>query len=696
MKEEEQLFIKKDKIIQFISSRKNTKYNVRKQMRDAIYFDKCRLLNNNESAYVWKDIYNQKEEVIIVLSSSVDSYYLFDYYYLRLKKHHVKINAVVQATENYCSKNIKNFRVFNIKELSDTQKESCLFIIFEIDNYNYILKLLKKYKIKRICNLFALEIKNENIFLHIIRSKRCLGKMFSEMISEYIYMKKSIQTDQTWKSFEIECSGKHLVLFGAGEGCRQFLQCYFHRFRIDAAIDNSKHQWGGTINGVNIYSPDYLYRYKQEELVILVTTLKYQSIIKQLLQMGYTNYFIFCEIEAKKFKYQINRPFYCIQKLWRHYIPVFLFYILRCIPIDQKKIVFIRHNGKGFGCHEKYITLKLLEKKLDYKIVWLVNDVFEVFPDEIIKIENTWFNRILQLVTAKFWFDDILKPPETRKRRNQYFINVWHGTGISLKKFGLDNVKEVNPETIKTFELNDKMADVYLAASKNIYEIYRRAFCYNGKILITGSPRVDILFHQDEKLKLEVKRRLGMNPDDKLMLYAPTFISDKVSVHSNKVYDLRISTVCIQLAARFGGKWKGAVRFHPFDKNIKKADCEKMIDEDIMNVTDYPDVQELLLTADVLITDYSSIMFDMCYILKKVFLFVPDLEEYLKNDRDLYFDIDVLPFPVCRNTEELMRKIYFFDEEKYQHAVKDFIKRFEVYEDGNACDRVVDVIKDFM
>ena len=113
--------------------------------------------------------------------------------------------------------------------------------------------------------------------------------------------------------------------------------------------------------------------------------------------------------------------------------------------------------------------------------------------------------------------------------------------------------------------------------------------------------------------------------------------------------------------------------------------------EKVVNVTDYPDMQELLCGVDLGITDYSSWMCDFVLTNKPGFLYTSDIEKYV-DERGFYYPLESSPFPVAKTNEELYKKILNFDEKKYKKDVKDFLKDKGCCEQGNASKTVVEFI----
>lgn len=666
-------------------TRSFVKKRARRQLYKANIFNYSRIIPCTNGIKSWNDVYQEKN-MIAVISDRVDSCFLLDYYLPLLNKR-MTVEAIVQASEGYVGRKIDNYEVLSLKQVKEEQKNS-LFVVFDIEGYESVLKLLREHRISNVCCSFLLEDKEMPPWKKYYFKKIYGGNPYLGMTYAYKNLKLQKKANVSWSKFQKECKNKQLFLFGAGEGCRQILNGYYFKLNVVGIIDNERLKWGNKIYGIEIVSPQILERVVKEKTIILITTLRTEQIEKQLTQMGCDNIYHAWELESNRIlKYMILKSYH----FYRQHKNEWLLFLFRIFPVNRNKVLFIRHNGKGIGCHEKYIALKMIEEKLGYKIVWLVDDVYETSPKGIETVCNTLKNRCWELATAKLWFDDGLKPAWVKKRKNQFFICTHHGTGISLKKFGLEEKKGgyTDEKILYELEQNERNSNLWLASSKMIAESYRKAFNYHGEVAITGSPRVDILIDQQNVIKKEVRRKLELNDDVRLILYAPTFFRENSQKHGNKFYELNLPGLCIELEKFFGYKYCAGLRLHPLDRAWGRCSESELENMGIMNLTNYPDSQELLLIADILITDYSSIMFDMGYALKKVFLFVPDIDEYLNVEREFYWDLSELPFPASKTFADLVSQICDLDEDEYKNRLNLFNKKCGVYEDGMASERVV-------
>ena len=218
--------------------------------------------------------------------------------------------------------------------------------------------------------------------------------------------------------------------------------------------------------------------------------------------------------------------------------------------------------------------------------------------------------------------------------------------------------------------------------------IYRRALRYNGPMLEVGSPRNDIFFSDCKTIKCKVKKVFHIE-GKKIILYAPTY---RNSLKINQ-FNLDFNEVIDILKKKFGGEWVFLIRLHPY--NVYDAGSFITYTNNIINASYYDDMQELLVASDILITDYSSCMFDFVTNRKKCFLFATDVDEY-KNERDYYFELDDLPFPLATNSKEMQNNILDFDEKKYQRDLDKLFKQVGLFETGKASEVVADYVINWM
>lgn len=373
----------------------------------------------------------------------------------------------------------------------------------------------------------------------------------------------------------------------------------------------------------------------------------------------------------------------------KHRVYILFFYLLRVFPIQKNKVVISNFGGRGYGCNCKYITDELIKKDFSnkLKLVWLTDGACNDVPSCIKKVPYNSFKAMFELATAKVWIDNLRKQPFVRKRNDQFYVMTWHG-GIGFKKSEKDAIQALRRSYIYAAKNDSKMADLFLADSEWLHNIYRQAFWYEHEIAKCGLPRMDVIFRDDSALKKQIKAKLGIPENIKCVLYAPTFRAQN-DESSIGVYQLDWQKVIDSLEKKTSDSWQGLIRLHPNAAEL----CDKLnLPSSIMDMTSYPDMQELLLISDCFITDYSSAIFDFSVKGKMAFMFALDLTEYIK-DRDLYFDFSELPYSFAQSNDELAENILSFSEEEYSKKIHSFFyERCGLYEGGHASEYVAERI----
>ncbi|KHM51653.1 hypothetical protein NZ47_09290 [Anaerovibrio lipolyticus] len=376
------------------------------------------------------------------------------------------------------------------------------------------------------------------------------------------------------------------------------------------------------------------------------------------------------------------------------------FYYCRKYPINPKKIVFTTIEGTtGFSCNPKYIALELLRRRQDLDLVWLVDDMSKGFPPGIRKVKNTLKNRAYELSTAAVWVDNSRKQLECRKRPGQFYIQTWHAS-IAIKPIGLQRGASFSRMARLVTEHDSRMIDLLVTNSKWVEDHAALGMLYGGKMLRTGSARVDVLINDREKLRKSFRKKYGLEEDTKLVMYAPTFRSGSQGTARNPKLQNHMpdfDTLIKALEKKFCGSWKVVLRLHP-QLTARKITTGETNNNNylIIDASKEDDMCEVLGAADVLVTDYSAMAFDAAYINMPVFLYVYDLNDYTKERGSLMWDLQTLPFPYGENMDDLVRRIELFDNDKYSETVAELFNELEVKEDGNASRDIVNVIENRM
>lgn len=363
-----------------------------------------------------------------------------------------------------------------------------------------------------------------------------------------------------------------------------------------------------------------------------------------------------------------------------------LFYLFRVLRIQNNRIVVC--NVWGFGDNAKYVTEELVKRKIEtnqnYEIIFIANHPGTAdAPAQVKVLKTNSIGAILALATAKVWVDNNRKENYIRKRKGQYYIQTWHG-GIALKKIERDYADSLGSKYITNAKRDSAMADLFVSNSSFCTKLYQNSFWYQGEILECGSPRNDILLNPDLGKHTEIRTKLGVKTNVRIAVYAPTYRED----NNVEPYKLDFNKLLACIKNKFGGEWIIAVRLHPL---VSEQSSFIQYSSDILNASHYRDIYELMAVSNLLITDYSNIMFEFSFMKKPVFLYAADEEEYTR-DRGFYFDYSTLPFDRAKTQDKLTEYLEQYNEEDYQERVKAFLDTLTIYESGNASEQVVNRI----
>ena len=356
--------------------------------------------------------------------------------------------------------------------------------------------------------------------------------------------------------------------------------------------------------------------------------------------------------------------------------------ICRSFPI-QNKLVLDNFRGRGLGDDPKYIALELLRRDDRIQIVWLLNDMKEELPTGIKKVRYGSYMAVYHLCTARVWVDNVKNAYRTKKREGQYYIQTWHSTlGLKQNEANTDNL----PVKYKLLAQKDAVITDLMYSNNDIrFNLYKTKFWYNGEVIKSDVPRVSILYHQPNNLKTKIYCRYGISQNSKLVLYAPTLRNN----HDISIYEYDYSKICEVLKERFDGNFVFALRLHP---GIACYSTRMKYSTNVVDATDYPDMQELLAVSDVLITDYSGSMFDFGLLRKPCFLLAKDHQQYISSDRRLQFRIEDLPFTMSTTVEELADNIMSFDHLLYSSQCESFYNSIGFHDSGNGAKAIADII----
>jgi CDP-glycerol glycerophosphotransferase len=362
---------------------------------------------------------------------------------------------------------------------------------------------------------------------------------------------------------------------------------------------------------------------------------------------------------------------------------------LRQIPqavggIRDDVVLFESWRGQ-FSDNPRAISEELHRRNLDLQHVWVIDPaVAGDVPDWVVPVAPGSWRHVAMMGRARYLVANGTVLGFHRKRPGTTFVQTWHGT--PLKKIGFHTRRSgtrAARKAAETLERNVPNWDLLLSPNRFSTPILREAFRYDGPVLETGYPRNDLLLAPDaDAVRERVRDRLGIGPECRALLYAPTFRDEQPTA---RVRDAQ------ELAAELGGTHEVLLRLHHIDAaRLAGGDGGRFRD-----VSNYADNRELYLAADVLVTDYSSVMFDFAVTRKPIVFFTPDLARYRDDLRGFYFDFEAeAPGPLVSSVGDLVRALGDVDAAVAPYATKyaEFVSRFCHLDDGHASERVVDAM----
>lgn len=334
------------------------------------------------------------------------------------------------------------------------------------------------------------------------------------------------------------------------------------------------------------------------------------------------------------------------------------------IPVNDHLIIFVSFMGMGFNDSPKtiYEYLKSHPEYKDYKCVWAFEHP-DKYPDlnTVIIDSFAYFRTALK---AKYWVTNTnIERGLKFKKKSQIYLNTWHG--IALKYIGND-VKGRK-------DFNFKTVDHLVVSGDYDEKVFKSAFSADpASYLKCGMPRNEELWLVTEEQKKAMREKLSIPADKKVILYAPTW---RDSTDGGKSYEIKPPIHFDTWKKELGDEY--VVLFRAHHQTTKVLGVQ--YDEFVRDASDYPAVNDLMIAADLLITDYSAIAFDYSVLCRPIFCYAYDYESYLA-ERGTYFDIDEkYPNKSCRTEDELLNRIKSIDYETECANTKRFRDDFIQY-----------------
>lgn len=360
------------------------------------------------------------------------------------------------------------------------------------------------------------------------------------------------------------------------------------------------------------------------------------------------------------------------------------------LKVKKNVILYESSNAKRINGNPYALFRYLVDNPTysNFTHVWSTNDLNSSIVKKYSSYKNVKFvlynskEYLKYLTSAKYLINDSTFPYYFIKKEDQIYVNIWHGT--PLKYMGKDiksttsdhkNVQRNFLHTSYLINSNKYTADVLLR-SHDVYTLYQ------GYIANIGYPSVDFVFNTDKR---KLRELLGINDDETIVLYAPTWRGkspNSVNDTVNEIFD-HINKIKGNLPPKF----RLFLKLHTYTMSFASPELKKIA------IPDHLEINEMLSITDILITDYSSVFFEFLGTKKPVLFFCYDKNEYIK-ERGLYIPLEELPGPICETSEEVIDSLRNIKsiQKKYVNTYSNFTKKFAPNDDGNASKRVADLI----
>ncbi len=369
--------------------------------------------------------------------------------------------------------------------------------------------------------------------------------------------------------------------------------------------------------------------------------------------------------------------------------------------VDNHLIIFHTFNGKAYSDTPKAIYKYMQEHNEydDYKYIWAFKN-----PEKYKYLENNKNTKVVKsnskefeecLQKAKYWIFNYRAGDHQYPKKNQVFVQCWHGT--PLKKLGYDlkgthNAMNSEEEIHKKYKVDAKKFKYIISPSKFASEKFISAWNLEktnmtDKVLEKGYPRNDFLYNFKEEDVKRIKQELNIPDDKKVILYAPTWRDDQHQAGVGYTYKTEVDFDMLQ--KNLEKDYVLLFRAHYLVANSFEFDKYKGF---IYNVSEVDDINELYIISDILVTDYSSVFFDYANLKRPMLFYMYDFDKYKDDLRGFYIDLEELPGKITKTEAELIEAIKETNNFEYNDKYKKFNEKYNYLDDGQATKRVVEEI----
>lgn len=347
------------------------------------------------------------------------------------------------------------------------------------------------------------------------------------------------------------------------------------------------------------------------------------------------------------------------------------------IPIDKRMVVFTAHtrkyNDSPKAIYERMINMPEFK---DFTFVWGLEDpINSIIPGPAIKVKSDTLAYFRYTLRAKYWITCVnIERNLHYKKNNCVYLNTWHGA--PFKHAGNDAGKHI-------YDMSS--VDYFCYEGEYDKVILQKAFNIKPSAMVdTGIPRNDVLYHATEDDQIKMKQQLGIPVEKKVVLYAPTW---RDSEDNGASCALKPPITPEYWREKLGNDYVVLFRTHAYTNTLLGV----KFDEFLRDFSSYPNVNDLMIASDILISDYSSIMIDFSVLERPIICFGYDYDKY-EGGRGFYpsFEPD-MPSGIIKTEEDVISYILNMNKDNEGVKIKKFKAKYSCY-GGNATEKCIDLV----
>ncbi|MEV4801832.1 CDP-glycerol glycerophosphotransferase family protein [Nonomuraea sp. NPDC049421] len=358
--------------------------------------------------------------------------------------------------------------------------------------------------------------------------------------------------------------------------------------------------------------------------------------------------------------------------------------LVRVLPPRRNLALFESDVGKGYSGSPRAIYEEVRRRRLPIDAVWSVAKGRGSFPSDAKLVRRGSWRYVYTMARAGIWVDSHGFPLDYPKPRGTRYLQTWHGQGIKSIGFDAPDLRGDFDGPRARWRAAVARWDALVSPSAEFSRVFLPSNGYAGKVYRCGTPRCDALVRgsTQDGGALEVLRRLEVPPGRRVLLYAPTYRDQAKGSGRSVRVDLEL------LAEELADEWVVLLRTHP----VERYQPPEHLRHFVRPASSYPEINDLMLASDALLTDYSSVMCDYALTGKPMVFYIDDWDDYRLSERGVYHDLPAIaPGPCVTSTEDLAEVLRRLPavHESYAERYAAFRRMWCADERGDAAARIV-------